>query len=117
MRQNESLLRNRGESKSAVIRKKEAERFLKQIRSESAYQLFLAKRTLDEVSTYMFTDLLNCSPDAPLETIRMKFDRLLSIAELVNDRDVLDFLRSCEARFEHLLVSSAIPAKDQKGEP
>lgn len=116
-RQNESLLRNSGEPKSAVIRKKEAERFLKQIRSESAYQLFLAKRTLDEVSPYMFTDLLNCSPDAPLETIRMKFDRLLSIAELVNDRDVLDFLRSCEARFESLLVSSAIGAKDQKGEP
>lgn len=117
LRQNESLLRNSGESKSAVIPKKEAERFLKKIRSESAYLLFSVKRNLDDVSTYMFTDLLNCSPDAPVETIRIKFDRLLSIAELVNDRDVLGFLRSCEVRFGNLLVSAAAPDKNQKGEP
>lgn len=104
LRQHEPLLQAGAGSKSEVIPKREAERFLKKIRSEPAYQEFSTKGNLAEVTQYMFTDLLNCSPDAPVETIRIKFGRLLSIAELVNDQDILRFLKSCETQFANLLT-------------
>lgn len=103
VREHESLIHTGASPESKTIPRREAERFLKKIRSEPAYQLFMAKGSLDEVSQYMFTDLLNCSPDAPLETIRIIFDRLYSTAELVNDQDVLRFLKSCEVQFANLL--------------
>jgi hypothetical protein len=68
---------------------------------------------LADVSRYMFTDLLNCSPDAPSETIRIKFDRILSVAKLINDRAVINFLVACEAHYPNLLEAST----KAKGEP
>lgn len=100
------LLRSIVPPKSDVLPKREAERFLKKLRSEGAYQAYLAKGNLDGVSQYVFTDLLNCSPDAPVETVRLKFDRLLTLAKLVGDAGVLKFLESCEIRFSNLLKQS-----------
>jgi hypothetical protein len=106
LRKNESILQKGLTNTSTVIPKREAQRFLSKIRSEPVFHMFVAKRNLSGVSRYMFTDLLNCSPDAPIETIKIKFNRLLSIAELVNDREVLEFLASCKAQFAALLVPS-----------
>lgn len=107
LRNNESLFENSlRRSSGATIPKREAQRFLKTIRSEPAFQLYLSKRNLADVSRYMFTDLLNCSPDAPQETVKAKFDRLHSIAELVNDRQVLEFLAACKTQFDSLLSNS-----------
>jgi hypothetical protein len=90
-----------------TIPRREAQRFLKTIRSDTAFQIFQSKRNLTEVSRYMFTDLLNCSPDSPAETIKVKFDRLRSTAELVNDKQVLEFLAACAEQFSVLLNDSA----------
>jgi len=106
LRKNEHILQAGLTNTSAAIPKREAQRFLSKIRSEPIFQMFIAKRNLSGVSRYMFTDMLNCSPDAPLETITIKFNRLRSIAELVNDREVLDFLASCSAEFSPLLAPS-----------
>lgn len=103
LRQNESMLTSITASGHGRVSKREADRFLKNIRAESAFRIFVQHGTLSDVSPYMFTDLLNCSPDASVDTIRIKFDRLLSFAELVNDRAVLEFLKSCEERFADLL--------------
>jgi len=90
-----------------TIPRREAQRFLKTIRSDPAFLMYQSKRSLADVSRYMFTDLLNCSPDSPSETIKVKFDRLSSIAEIVNDKQVLDFLAACKAQFGVLLNESA----------
>jgi len=90
-----------------TIPRREAQRFLKTIRLDPAFQIYQSKRSLAEVSRYMFTDLLNCSPDSPPETIKVKFDRLRSTAELVNDKQVLGFLAACHEQFGVLLHDSA----------
>ncbi|MGA2158972.1 MAG: hypothetical protein ABSG90_07120 [Dehalococcoidia bacterium] len=103
LRENEFMLTNVTTSIHGVVSKREADRFLKKIRSEIAFRVFVEQGNLSDVSPYMFTDLLNCSPDASMDTIRFKFDRLLSFAELVNDSDVIKFLTLCRERFAGLL--------------
>jgi hypothetical protein len=103
LRQNESELTQATSSNHERVPRREADRFLKKIRSEMAFRIFKDQGNLTDVSQYMFTDLLNCSPDAAVDTIRFKFERLFSNAELVNDKSVIEFLRLCKERFADLL--------------
>ncbi len=104
IRDHESALRAAvGAVATAAIPKVEADRFVKRVKSQALFQEYRSTGNLDVVSRYGFTDLLNCTPDAPVETIRIKFDRLLSMAQLVNDEEVVSFLRTCRAKFASLL--------------
>ncbi len=105
LKQQESVLKSLTASGEAtdVLPRREAERFVKKFKSEAVFQTFLFKRNLAGVSRYVFTDLLNCSPDASTEIIRTKFDRLVMNAELVNDKDVLLFLEECKKNYANLL--------------
>jgi len=40
-----------------------------------------------------FTDMLACAPDASKEIIRQKYDRIVSTANLVNDKEIREILR------------------------
>lgn len=86
-----------------AIPRREAERLVKKMRAEQAYKLFAATGAVSELTPYMFTDLLNCSPDAPPDVIQAKFQRLLANAKLLGDQAILAFLKSCETRFGNLL--------------
>ena len=83
---------------SAKIPKREAQRFCKQIKNDPLFKKYAAGK-LGSASTYEFTDLLVCSPDAPQETIQLKLQRLFSTAQLVKDDDILEFLDACNSRF------------------
>jgi cell division septum initiation protein DivIVA len=48
--------------------------------------------------------MLTCAPDASNEIIRQKFDRILSTANLVNDKEILQFLDVCAKKFAHMLT-------------
>jgi hypothetical protein len=111
VREHESVLEAAAPARSGMVPKREAERFLKQVRSQAAYKQFVGSGIGAPISPYMFTDMLNCSPDAPLETIRAKFNRILSMAELVNDQGILTFLKACENQLGRLLGRSVTPAK------
>lgn len=116
LRTHEELLQTSATTKSPkVIPKREAERLLKKLRSEPALQLFTTARDLSEVSPYMFTDLLNCSPDAPPDIIKRKFDRLLANAELLGDQRILEFLKACEIRFANLLGGRRVHDSQAEG--
>lgn len=103
IRQNESMLANFTYSSHERVPRREADRFLKRMRSETSFLIFKEQGNLSKVSSYMFTDLLNCSPDASVDTVQFKFNRLFSNAELVNDKDVIEFLTLCKERFADLL--------------
>lgn len=90
-----------------VVPKRDAERLLKRLRSETAFSSFLAEANLDSVTPYMFTDMLNCSPDAPRDTIRKKFERLLANAELIGDSSSISFLHACKSKFQALMTDSS----------
>lgn len=99
----------RAETTPAPIPKREAERLLRKLRADPAFRAFEKTGDATSVTPYMFTDLLNCSPDAPPATIRAKFRRLLSNAELIGNAELLNFLKACERRFSALMTSPANP--------
>jgi hypothetical protein len=90
-------------SRAEALPKREAERVVRKLRTDAAFQSFEHTGTLADVNRYMFTDMLNCSPDAPPETIRVKFSRLLSTAELIGDQQIVTFLNLCERQFAGLV--------------
>jgi len=92
----------------------EVKRLRAKLRREQAFQVYSASGSLEGVSPYMFTDMLQCSPDAPPDLIRFKFNRLQTQAELAQDIELLTFLQACEARFEGLFEDILEVADDQE---
>lgn len=80
----------------------EARRFRAQLRRASAFQVYSSTGSVAAISRFMLSDMLQCSPDAPTDLLRSKFDRLLSQAELANDGELKLFLNECEDRFGDL---------------
>src|SRR5581483_6647743 len=56
------------------------------------------------IHVYRFAEL---QPRLSVRNNQVKFDRLSSIAEIVNDKQVLDFLAACKEQFGVLLNESA----------
>ena len=83
--------------------KRQAERFIKKIKADPFFKYFQEKKNLDDTSQYMFTDMLVCSPDASKDIIRQKFDQLYSNAKLINDTEILNFLKACREKFNDLI--------------
>jgi len=92
--------------KEPTLPKRDAERFTKKLRADACFKYFERKGSLEEVSSYMFTDMLGCSPDASRDIIRRKFDRLLATAKLVNDVEVIRFLDTCASAFSSILTAN-----------
>lgn len=91
---------------SELIPKHQAERFVKDVKSERLFKKFQESSALNDATTFDFTDMLKCSPDASREIIKNKFDILKSTASMIKDKELRDFLRRCETRFSELLVHS-----------
>jgi hypothetical protein len=90
---------------STEIPKHQAERFIKKIKTERIFKIYLSKASLNEATSYDFTDMLSCSPDASKNIIRQKFDLIKSTAFSINDDEIKKFLLKCEEKFIDLLVS------------
>lgn len=103
---NEPRILDRLGRDQSKIPKQEALRYCKKIKGEPLFKKFLAEGNLASATQYQFTDLLECSPDAPKEILQTKFDRLLAIAYIVQNADILSFLESCKSRFSGLLTTS-----------
>lgn len=84
--------------KTSTLPPREAQRFTRQILQDPSFQAFL-RDGINGLTQYMFTDLLGCSPDAPLGIIQNKFERMLATAELVQDDAVISFLKKCREKF------------------
>jgi hypothetical protein len=89
--------------KTPTLPKRDADRFARKLRTEPAFKHFTKTGGLDGVSSYMFTDMLGCAPDASSDIILQKFNRLLATAKLADDGDVIDFLEGCKSTFSNLL--------------
>lgn len=104
IKQNESRISKALKQTAPDLPKLVAERFVKQLKNDHCFISFSKSRNLDEVSSYMFTDMLACAPDAPKEIIRQKFEQFLATAKLVKDKRILEFLETCETKFAKLLT-------------
>lgn len=85
-----------------------ANRFIRQLKNDPCFVSFIKDVNLNEVSAYMFTDMLGCAPDASKEIIQQKFDHILTTANLVKDKEILRFLRGCAVKFANLIVQEDI---------
>ena len=106
IRKNESRIAKALKQKAPDLPKREAEKFVRKLRADNCFRHFQRRGNLDEASSYMFTDMLGCSPDASKGIIRQKFDRLLSTAKLVNDKELITFLEVCASDFSALLTAN-----------
>jgi hypothetical protein len=84
----------------------EVKRLRSRMLREDAFRSYKDNGSLEKVSLFMFTDMLQCSPDAPKDLIQFKFDRLLAQAELTQDTEILGFLHECHLHFRDLLGST-----------
>lgn len=92
----------------------EVKRLRSRMLREDAFRSYKANRSLEKVSLFMFTDMLQCSPDATKDLIRLKFDRLLAQAELTQDAEILSFLRECQQQFQGFLSNKTEDNSGQK---
>jgi len=106
IRKNERRIAKALKQKTPDLRKLEAEKFVRKLKADACFKLFQEGGALDEVSFYMFTDMLGCSPDATKDIIKQKFDRLLTTAKLVNDSEIIKFLEVCSSTFSALLTDN-----------
>jgi hypothetical protein len=103
IRGNEIRIAKALKQKKPGLPKREAESFARKLRADDCFKHFQRQGDLNETSSYMFTDMLDCAPDASKEIIRERFDRLLATAKLVNDEDIIRFLEACAKSFIALL--------------
>lgn len=86
------------------MQKRDAERFIKKIKTDSLFKHFQEEKTLNQSSRYMFTDMLVCAPDSSTGIIKQKFESFYSNAELINDTEILNFLKTCREKFKDLIT-------------
>jgi len=104
--ENEEWLRAIANLPKTTVPKKEADRFRKRLINHAAFRLYKEAGSIAELSPYEFTDMLGCGLDAPKDTIRVIFQRLLSMANMLRDEEIIDFLGACEKRFRNLFGAS-----------
>ena len=97
-------------TEQSKISKKEADRFVRQMREQSLFRSF-TQNNLSIESRYALTDMLNTSPDAPKSIIVKKFKRLQSTAELAGDQDIIRFLDACTKAFPEFLADKGSEGK------
>ena len=83
---------------------RDRERFIKKLKTDPFFKFYQEKKSLENASQYMFTDMLVCAPDASKDIIRQKFEQLESNATLINDSEILDFLKACREKFSDLII-------------
>lgn len=103
IKNNERRILTALKQKAPDLPKLVAEHFIRQLKNDPCFVSFNKNGNLNEVSPYMFTDMLACAPDASKEIIRQKFERLLTTANLVNDKEILKFLEACANKFSQLI--------------
>jgi hypothetical protein len=106
IRQNEKRITKALKQKAPTLPKLDAEKFVRKLRREPCFKHFQQKRNFQDISPYMFTDMLGCAPDATKDIIKKKFDLLLSTSKLVNDSELIKFLEACAIAFSTLLTES-----------
>jgi hypothetical protein len=103
IKKNESRILKALRQEAPDLPKLEAERFIKKLKNDPSFTSFIKNRNIDNLSSYMFTDMLGCTPDASKEIIHHKFDHVLATANLVKDKEILQFLKKCADKFSKLI--------------
>ena len=92
--------------------KSEYDRIMQHIAKHKLYKIFSSGQSLTSCTIYQFADMLGCSPDAPIDIIQAKFNRLLSIAQVIDNTSMLMFLNTFCSIFRQLGIEPIYSEKD-----
>lgn len=104
IKKNEKRILSALKEKAPDLPKLVADRFIRQLKNDPCFVSFRKNKNLNEVSSYMFTDMLGCAPDASKDIINQKFDQLLTTANLIDDKEIIEFLEACKIKFSQLIT-------------
>lgn len=104
IKENEQRIVNLLNEDTLQVPKREADRFIKRIKSDPLFKHYEQNKHLDQVQSYMFTDMLVCAPDASKNIIKKKFEQLSSTAELIGKLEIIVFLKACHDKFMNFLL-------------
>jgi hypothetical protein len=104
IKKNEKRILSALKEKAPDLPKLVADRFIRQLKNDPCFVSFRKNGNLNEVSSYMFTDMLGCAPDASKDIIKQKFDQLLTTANLIHDEEIIGFLEACKIKFSQLIT-------------
>ena len=99
IKENEERIAKLLKQEKPRIQKRDAERFIKKIKSDFAFKQFAKDGGIENVSRYNFTDMLSCPPDASQETATKMFENIRAEAEMVSDKQIIKFLELCQQKF------------------
>jgi len=102
---NEKRIAEALNQKQPDLPKRDAEHFLKKLKADPCFKHYHENGDLEGASSYMFTDMLGCAPDASKDILRQKYERLLTTAKLAKDTEILQFLEVCNKAFSKLIES------------
>jgi hypothetical protein len=103
IKKNEGRISTALKQKLPDLPKLDADRFIRKLTSDPCFASFQKNGHLNDVSSYMFTDMLGCAPDASKDIIRQRFDHFLATAKLVGDDKMLLFFETCADKFSNLI--------------
>lgn len=83
-------------------KKEDFERTMSALVKHPLYRKYLDNASVQGSTIYELTDMLGCSPDAPIEMIRNKLRRLRTMAELMDKKNIIAFLEMFYSEFPQL---------------
>lgn len=101
--ENRDRIENELDVSGAGTKRPDALRIKKRFYQDPAFKKFLQFGSLQQVTQYEFTDILNCTPDASRITVNKKFERLKTQSKLLDDPRIEQFIKACEENFKDLL--------------
>jgi hypothetical protein len=80
-------------------------RLASKIKNHKSFMNYKQKGSLDDISDYDFIDMLDCSPNASNRVIKIKFNSLKNLINLLNDNELKNFIENMEHKFSNLLIA------------
>lgn len=79
-------------------------RLVAKLKNHKTFLSFQKSNTLDDISEYDFVDLLNCSPNASNRVIKIKFNSIKNLINLIQDEELKEFIVALEQKFLKLFI-------------
>lgn len=106
-RANRSRIAQALDEDQPIVRSKDAGRTRRLVQNQALFQRFKKEGRVDPSLFYEFTDMLTCSPDAGPEIVAAKFRQLEAKVEMLQDKELSEFLRACGNAFPTVRAETA----------
>lgn len=101
-----ALALSQGNNATIKLSPLEEKRFKARMSQDKAYQFFTKNGHINDISWFLVAALLQVSPDSSKDIINRKYDQLMSVAQLIEDSEIISFLTICKEKFDKYFDTS-----------